>query len=72
MPQTPPLLVWVDLTAQWGSSRSPGLLLAWRQDRKRAWQAWVIYASSYATGAGLEVNVTQGWVPAHLVRPAFC
>lgn len=69
MPRQPPFPVWVDLTAQWGSARSPGLLLAWRRDRAGAWQAWVIYASSYSTGAGLEVNVVQGWTPAHLVRP---
>jgi hypothetical protein len=70
MSLTPPFLVWVDLTAQWGSSNSPGVLLSWRKSRRGEWQGWVIYASSYSSGSGLEVNVMQGWVPAHLVRPA--
>lgn len=29
-----------------------------------------MYASSYSTGNGLEVHVTQSWVLAHHVRPA--
>lgn len=64
----PPFHVWVDPTNAW-SDPSPGVLLMWRQT-DRGWEAWVIYASSYSTGRGSEVGVTQGWMPGHLVCPA--
>lgn len=67
MPRQPPFHVWVDVTNSWGDPH-PGVLLAWRQ-AARGWEAWVVRASSYSTGVGLEVSVMQSWVPAHLVRP---
>lgn len=62
--------MWVDATNTWREP-SPGVLLMWRQsDRGRGWEAWVIYASTYPTGHGSQVGVTQGWIPGHLLRPA--
>ncbi|MBD3914644.1 hypothetical protein [Nocardioides hwasunensis] len=69
MPRTPPFHVWVDLTGAW-SAASPGVLLAWRHTSRRGWEAWVVRVDSYSTGTGVEVMVSQSWVPANLVRPS--
>jgi hypothetical protein len=69
MPRTPPFHVWVDLTGKWALA-APGVLMAWRYSDRRGWEAWVVRAESYSTGTGVEVLLTQAWVPAGLVRPA--
>ena len=69
MPRQPPFHVWVDLTGAW-SVTTPGVLVAWRRNDRRGWEAWVVRAESYSSGHGTEVQLVQGWVSADLVRPA--
>lgn len=67
--------VWVDVTNAW-TSPQPGLLIAWRHVRSHRpsggmeWEGWVISADSLAEAHGGDVDVRQGWLPAHLIKPA--
>lgn len=67
MPRTPPYHVVVDVTGRFALP-SPGILTAWRQ-REGHWEAYVISAERYRTGAGEDVLVRQGWHRVEHVRP---
>lgn len=69
MPRRPPFHVWVDATGKWAEP-APGVLIDWRHGGRRGWEALVVRAEAYSTGDGTEVQLTQGWVPAALVKPA--
>lgn len=64
-----PQHVIVDVTNSWAGGEALGILIAWRRDFRGAWHGWVIDACAYSTGEGLEVEVKQHWVAAHLIRP---
>lgn len=57
-----PRHVWV----RYGSQASPGVLLDWRKNRDRQWEAYVMYATGGGTSS---VTVTTQWVPAAHVAP---
>lgn len=69
MPRQPPFHVWVDVTGRWAHP-FPGVLIDWRHSGRRGWEAYVVRAEAYSTGHGSEVQLTQSWIPAALVRPA--
>jgi hypothetical protein len=70
MNQPSPTHVWVDVTGVWGYHSDPGVLLMWRKSHRGEWEGWVVCASTYSTGHGLELNVTQSWVNAAHIRGA--
>lgn len=47
----------------------PGVLLAWRQVRDGAWEAWVMWAEPGIGAHNGGPYVHQSWVPASAVRP---
>lgn len=62
--------VWVSLTAVWGDQAVPGLLLAWRRNRKGAWEGWVVSVQPGMPAHGDGPYVTQRWVDASAIKPA--